>query len=110
MLEKLLFKRRQLAKLLPRAENIVKGSPVRLNISCGKANCRCQKGEKHVCLYLSQSRRGKTKMTYIPKRHEKSLQEGVRRHRELLKIVEKLSECNLKILKLRKGERRDGSD
>lgn len=103
MLKKLLLNRQRLVKRLPRAENMVKGSLVQLNISCGKANCRCQRGEKHACLYLSQSRGGKTKMTYIPKRHEQTIQEGVRRHRELLKVVEELSECNLKILKWRKA-------
>lgn len=103
MLKKLLLNRQRLLKRLPRDENIVKGSLVQLNISCGKANCRCQKGEKHAGLYLSQSRGGKTKMTYIPKRHEQTVQEGVRRHRELLKVVEELSECNLKILKWKKA-------
>ena len=103
MLKKLLQMRRRLAKELPRSENIVKGSLVELLISCGKANCRCRKGEKHTGLYLSQSRQGKTKMTYIPKRHEQTVQEGVRRHRELLKVVERLSECNMKILKWKKA-------
>ena len=103
MLKKLILRRQGLVKRLPRSENIVKGSLVRLNISCGKSNCRCQRGEKHECLYLSQSRGGKTKMTYIPKRHEPAILEGVRRHRDLLKVVEELSECNLRILKWRKG-------
>ena len=103
MLKKLLHKRQRLAKLLPGSENIVKGSLVRLNVSCGKANCRCQRGEKHECLYLSQSRGGKTKMTYISKRHEQTVREGVRRHHELLKVVAALSECNLKILKWKKA-------
>ena len=103
MLKKLLHKRQQLAKLLPRSENMVKGSLVRLNVSCGKTNCRCQKGEKHECLYLSQSRGGRTKMTYISKRHEQTVREGVRRHHELLKVVAALSECNLKILKWKKA-------
>ena len=103
MLKKLLQKRQGLADRMPRSVNIIKGTLVRLGISCGKANCRFQKGEKHECLYLSQSRQGKTKMTYISKRHEQTVREGVRRHHELLKVVAALSECNLKILKWKKA-------
>lgn len=99
MLKKLLVKRQRLAGRFPKSARLIKGSLVRLMICCGKPNCRCTKGEKHAALYLSQSHQGKTKMTYIPKRHERTVEEGVRLHRELLTIVKELSECNLKILK-----------
>lgn len=55
----------------------IKGSVVVLKVTCGKANCRCMKGEKHQAIYLSQSVNGKTRITYIPGKYVKMVTEHV---------------------------------
>lgn len=58
--------RRQLLEVLGEEPSFVKGSLVTMARSCGRAGCRCQRGEKHVSLYLAVRHRDKRKMIYIP--------------------------------------------
>jgi hypothetical protein len=99
-----LIKQRQiLSRQLPQNPKIIKGSLVEARRVCGKPNCRCQKGEKHASLYLSVSCAGKTRMTYIPKKLETQVKQAVKRYKQLLRIVEELSELNLRIIKYRQS-------
>ncbi len=95
----LLKNRHKIAKQMPRSSKIVKGTLVELRRECGKPNCHCQKGGKHVSLYLSQSHKGKTRMTYIPWKYEKEIRTSVNRHKKLIRVVEDMSEINIKIIK-----------
>lgn len=99
--EAVLKKRQALYLQIPRSPKIIKGSLVELRRVCGKANCRCGNGEKHRSLYLSQSYRGRTRMTYIPRKYEKEITECVQRHKELVRIADKISELNIKIIRER---------
>lgn len=99
-LQSLLLLRESKAKALNKQGKIIKGCFVVLKRVCGKKNCKCyKKGELHSSLYLSQSRNGKTKMIYIPKKHEKEVKEYAKNHKQILKSLEELSEINLKIIK-----------
>jgi len=95
----MLKKQKELARQIPRSPKVIKGSLVELKRTCGKPNCRCQKGEKHISLYLSQSKKGKTKMTYIPRKSEKKVREYVKRHKKYIEVLDELSELNIKIIK-----------
>ena len=98
----LLRKRRRILKVLEVVNpRIIKASPVSLARECGGSNCRCRKGKKHVSLYVSQSYKARTKMTYIPHRYEKVVKECVERHQGFLKAVGELSEVNLEIIRNR---------
>ena len=92
-------KREQTGRRMPRSFKIIKGSLVELSRECGKVNCRCQRGEKHISLYLSKSQKGKTKMIYIPKKKEKEVREYVKRHKRLIRVVEELSSLTIEIIK-----------
>lgn len=97
----LLRQRRRIVKAIQVNPGIIKGSPVSLARECGQPNCRCRKGKKHVSLYVSQSYKARTKMTYIPHRYEKVVKEYVQRYKRLLKEVGRLSEVNLEIIRKR---------
>lgn len=99
VLTDMLEKQKELARHIPRSPKVIKGSLVELKRTCGKPNCRCLKGEKHKSLYLSQSKKGKTKMTYIPRKSEEKVKEYVKRHKKYIKILDELSELNIKIIK-----------
>ncbi len=98
-LHELIRRQEALLRRMPRSPKIIKGSLVELKRVCGKPNCRCQKGEKHTSLYLSQSRQGKTKMIYVPRKSELEVKQAIKRHKQLLGIVEELSELSIKIIK-----------
>ena len=99
--ERLLRKRQKIIKAIDITPRIIKASPVSLARECGQPNCRCRKGKKHVSLYVSQSYKSKTKMTYIPHRYEPVVIECVKRHKQLLKHIEELSKVNLEIIRQR---------
>lgn len=44
---------------------------------CGKPNCKCQKGEKHVDLFLVMSKGGKVEQLYIPREKEETVRQQV---------------------------------
>lgn len=94
----LLQKRREAARQKPQLEKILRGSIVIVNRSCGKAGCRCQKGQKHRSLYVSQSYNGKTRMIYIPQRSEDEARRMVDNYRALKDMIEKISEINIQML------------
>lgn len=71
---------------------LVRGNLVTMRNTCGKPNCRCQKGQKHQSLYLAQSRRGKHHMRYVPRSWHLRIQAWVGRYQEIQKILESLSE------------------
>ena len=93
-----LKKRREAAKGMPRITEVVHGSVVIVNRSCGKVNCRCQKGFKHSSLYISQRYKGKTRMIYIPKRSEADVRRFVNNYRELKVVMDKISDINIRML------------
>ena len=80
------------------SHEIIRGSAVFLSRLCGKSNCRCLKGHKHRSLYLSRSYKGKTTMTYMPKKHEGKITEAAARYRKIQDLLNRLSEVNLKKL------------
>jgi len=101
MTKTLFMQKAAIVKKIPKKRNeIIKGCLVKLKLTCGKKNCKCYtKGEKHTSLYLSKSVNGKTRMIYIPKRYEAKVKEYVKRHKQMQKVIEELSEINIKILK-----------
>lgn len=80
---------------------VVKGSLVWLKRECGKENCRCRRGKKHVSLYVSRSHKSKTQMMYIPHRYEETVIEGVKRYKAIVGMLDKISQENLKKIKQR---------
>ena len=95
-------KRSQITKQAPQLEETIRGSVVMVSRHCGKAGCRCQKGEKHRSLYVSQSREGKTRMIYIPKRSEEEARRLTDNYRALRDALEKISEINITALTKKK--------
>ncbi len=93
-----LKKRRDATKGMPRITEVVHGSIVIVNRSCGKTNCRCQKGFKHSSLYISQRYRGKTRMIYIPKRSEANVRRFVSNYQKIKVVMDRVSDINLHLL------------
>lgn len=93
----LLQKRRKAAKEMPRIQEILRGSIVRVKRYCGKVNCRCQKGFKHGSLYVSQSHQGQSRLVYIPHRSEKEVRRFIRNYQLLKSVMEKISCINMEL-------------
>lgn len=74
--------------------DIVRANTVTMARVCGNKNCKCAKGEKHVSLYLSRSKQGKQRLTYIPRQLEEKAQWQVDRYLQLRTLIDELLEIN----------------
>jgi hypothetical protein len=100
--------RSRLQKLLGAGQPLARASLVTMARVCGKKNCHCALGQKHVSLYLS-TRLGKArKMLYVPPEFgtlARSLVENARAAEDLL---EEMSQASLEGF-VAKKERRGGT-
>lgn len=58
---------------------------------CGKPNCKCRRGEKHVCLVLTRSKDGKPEQLYIPKEKEEKVRRWVENYHLVQGLLERIS-------------------
>ena len=58
--------RSRLAQWAHRGEWL-RGTLVKMRHTCGKARCRCVRGEKHESWYLAYSEKGRRRMVYVPR-------------------------------------------
>ena len=66
--------------------------------TCGKANCRCARGELHKSLYLVQSQAGKLRQICVPKAWQQRVRQAVNDYRLMQKLIEEVSELEWKRL------------
>jgi len=90
----------RLTKLIHQGD-IMRGNLVTMARTCGNPNCKCQRGHKHVSLYVYQSKKGRPRMTYIPRKWEERIKEWVGRNRQIKGILEELSQISWDKLKKR---------
>ena len=94
--------RSKLAKLV-HDEPLLRGTPSVRRITCGKAGCRCARGEKHLCLYLTCSRQGRVEQVFIPKDLEGLVRSWVRNYRTVRELLEELSDASWQKLRAQKA-------
>ena len=80
---------------------LIRGSLNERRHTCGKANCRCARGELHRSLYLVQSHEGKPRQVYVPKQWEQRVRRAVADYQEMQRLVEEVSELEWQRLKSR---------
>lgn len=73
----------------------IRGGLVEMKRVCGKPNCHCVKGKKHVSLYLACRYKNKRKMIYIPPEKEEIMRECVHNHRKIMTLLEDISNANV---------------
>ena len=95
---------KKLRREIALSREVIRGSLVVMSRICGKPNCRCQKGRKHISLYLSRSYKGRTSMTYIPRENETGVKEASLRYHTIMDLLNQLSEIHLKKVIVRKDQ------
>lgn len=85
--------RSRLHGLVGRADGFVHGSVIEMARVCGNPRCKCAvKGEKHVSLYVEQTRKRKTRMKYIPKQWEGRIRRWANNYRNASDLLEGISD------------------
>lgn len=82
--------RSRLAQLVT-SYGFVRGSLSLREKSCGRPNCRCARGEKHVALYLVAREDGKLHQLFVPSELEATVREWVGTQQEIRDLLEELS-------------------
>ncbi len=62
--------------------------------TCGKPNCRCARGEKHVSLYLVVGEAGKYRQLFVPKELEEVVRLWVHNHQKARELIEEISQVH----------------
>ena len=83
-------RRSRLAQLAHGA-GLLRGTLAIRERACGKSNCKCAKGEKHVSLYLVASYEGRVRQLFIPKDREPQVRLWVQQYQEARKLLEEVS-------------------
>ena len=102
--------RSRLAQLL-HEHDVICGSVVSMARTCGKAGCRCARGEKHVSLYLSTKVEGKRRMVYVPPELEDEVRARVAAYREAERLTDVVSAaCVNRVLERKRERKSDGKE
>ena len=94
--------RSRLAQILHR-DPLMRGTLSVRKLTCGKPTCRCQKGRKHLALYLTYSQGGRTYQVFIPRDMEEEVRQSVGNYQRVRQLLERISEMAWETLKKRKG-------
>lgn len=86
-------------------QEFLRATPTLREQVCGKSGCRCQRGEKHLALVLTRSTKGQVEQLYVPKDQEEIVRLWIRRYREILELLEKISSSYWDRLKRKKKKR-----
>jgi intergrase/recombinase len=92
-------RQQQLKAKIKQLLDLLIGSVVSYQMKCGKKNCKCAQGERHICFYLSYKKQGKTVNSYVPKHLVDKARSMTDNHKELKQVLAELSEVNLELLR-----------
>ena len=101
-------KREELIRQAPCLRQVIRGSLMKYNLTCGNPNCKCKKGRGHgPYYYLQVKTKGKNKMYYLPdEKTKEKVSAGIVAYNKLWDILCKVSEINILLLKEQKRKKR----
>ncbi len=82
------------------------GSLVPMQRTCGKAGCKCTRGELHPALYLALRVGEKRKMIHVPHAMEQAVRQWVANYQEAWHLMEQISEFCLRRFFVKKEQMR----
>lgn len=97
----LMAKRHRLMGRVTRRENLIHGTLVHTLKKCGRKTCPCEKQALHPHIYLSTSRKGRTRIVYLSRQQARKIKSHLKAYREVRGLLESISDINLQVLKRR---------
>jgi hypothetical protein len=82
--------RSRLAQLIS-SQGMLRGTLDERARTCGKANCKCVRGEKHVSLYLVVREDGKLRHLYVPESYATQVRSWVQQYQKSLALLDEIS-------------------
>lgn len=84
--------------LLIREANFMRASLITLKRKCGKAHCRCLKGELHSSPAVEQSHKGRTRLKTLSRERQAEAKQWIENWHKAQELLESLSEVQWKKL------------
>lgn len=101
--ERLRAKRAALMGELSGAEGLIRGSIVETRKKCGRPDCECARGKLHPHRYLSVGGKGGNRIVYVSDAEKPSFAEGVADYDRAWKLICRISEINIRLIKEEAG-------
>jgi len=94
------FETRRAAKLkqLAQCRPLVAASLCKVNRRCGNPNCKCAKGRPHQAHVLTYKVKGKTQTVHVPKGLLPEVDQWVKEHKRIKKLIADISKNSLAII------------
>ena len=86
-------------KKLAAQKPVLSASLVQIAKHCGRAGCRCQRGEKHVGNYLTFKEKGKTRTVYVPLELVEEVRAWIDEQRRLKQLMKEASELSVALIR-----------
>jgi hypothetical protein len=101
-------RRQGLVKLLPPAEEILRGSLIERYVTCGNPNCKCARGERHGPVwYLTVTLGpGRTTGGIIARENLAQVRRWIANYQAFKEQLEKISEINRELLRRERARKR----
>jgi hypothetical protein len=92
---------RTLRSKMRKIDSMMQGSVIFRQMKCGKAGCRCTRGEPHRFLCVTYKEGGKTKTVYVDKSLQGEALILARNYKRYKHLLKELTRVHLEILKSR---------
>jgi predicted Zn-dependent protease len=83
--------RSRIAKLIHYAP-IMRATVSVRRVTCGKPNCRCAAGERHLAVYITSRKGGARRQLFIPREKEEEVRSWVGNYHRVCELLDELSE------------------
>ncbi len=84
--------RSRLTKLINKGNGLMRATLSVREKVCGKPNCKCAQGEKHVALYLVSKQDNEVRQLFVPAIHETRVRAWVNEYQRVQNLVDRISE------------------
>ena len=98
-INKLKKKSERLLKSLNSCQPFIASTLSEIRTKCGKPNCHCVSGEKHLSHLLTRRERGKTKTTYVPVELVEEVKKWSEEYHRLKELVNEITVLGEEIVK-----------
>ena len=72
--------------------SLIRGTLTQRAVTCGKANCKCARGEKHSYLYVVASESGKLRQRSVPRKLHGEIRRWVENYQQIQTLLEEISQ------------------
>ena len=109
-INKLEKERKRLLEMLNSGRPLIASTLSEIRTKCGKPNCHCASGGKHLSYLLTRRENGKTKTTYVPIELVEEVRAWSGEYHRLKKIVNEITGIGEEIVKRYVKEKKASKD